>query len=290
MEQSRRGASDPGGQDLNHPISLPADDDGKITWVLVTYDTLTPRRKTFAQVSGGGAGDPECLTAVGAEKALQRVDDKTLKIILEPDDAATLRAAEQVQFPSWLREAERYQAALVRIAGPILAALTAWNPDGVAVDEAHLIKNPDAARTLTVRRHIHDPARPGLLLSGTLIQNYYQTKGLPLLEEVVRLDDHYRRAKRAGVGEAELTRLLPQRYMIRQELKEVEPDFPKKIRERMEIPRGPRGRSTLTSTCHHMARADEIFFQAALEGGSREETKNRGPGVVPGPPPPSASP
>ena len=168
-----------GVKNLTTPSPLPADDDGKITWVLVTYDTLTPRRKTFAQVSGGGAGDPECLTAVGAEKALQRVDDKTLKIILEPDDAATLRAAEQVQFPSWLREAEGYQAALVRIAGSILAALTAWNPDGVAVDEAHLIKNPDAARTLTVRRHIHDPARLGLLLSGTLIQTYYQKRGAP---------------------------------------------------------------------------------------------------------------
>jgi hypothetical protein len=96
---------------------------------------------------------------------------------------------------------------------------------------------------------------------------------------VVRLDDHYRRAKRAGVGEAELTRLLLQRYMIRRELKEVEPDLPEKIRERVEIPLGTKGKEYFDQYLHHMARADEIFFQAALEGTSREKAKNEALGA-----------
>jgi hypothetical protein len=101
---------------------------------------------------------------------------------------------------------------------------------------------------------------------------------------VVRLDDQYRRAKRAGVGEAELTRLLLQRYMIRREHKEVEPDLPEKIRERVEIPLGTKGKEYFDQYLHHIARADEIFFQTALVGGSQDEAKNKAVGAWPHPP------
>ena len=225
----------------------------------------------------GHPGD--AADAAGAEEALQRVDRDRLKVVLNPDEGDLLKAVGQVVLPAWVREKVRLEAALARAAGPVLQALLDWDPDGVVIDEAHRIKNAQAGRTRTCRKLIQNPGRLGLLLSGTLIRNYFDREGIPLLESLVSLDDHFRQARRAGVGKADLTRMLFQHYMIRRELKEVEPDLPDKIRVRAEVPRGDKAEPFIEEYQRQMSRADDLVYEALRDGLSLDEAKNKAMGA-----------
>ncbi|WP_157619782.1 SNF2-related protein [Skermanella stibiiresistens] len=223
------------------PRDLTGDpEDGRATWVLVTYDTVTPRSEsvTLRYREDQQEEIEEVFATAGAADAITRVDADSLKVTLDPDDEPLLRAVEQVRFPTWLLEAEKIRSALTRAGGQVRRALTLWDPDGVILDEAYRIKNPKSARTRTVRALIQAPHRLGLLLSGTLIRNHFDVEGLPMLEAVVALDDHYHAARRAGIDKTALAQTLFKKFMLRRKLSDVRDQLPPKIRETVEIPLG----------------------------------------------------
>jgi hypothetical protein len=251
-------------------------DDRRATWVLVTYDMVTPRSESVALRYREDQQEEieEAFATAGAADAVTRVDKDTLKIVLNPDDEPLLRAVEQVRLPAWLRETEKIRSALTRAGGPVREALTLWDPDGVILDEAHRIKNPRSARTRTVRTLIQAPHRLGLLLSGTLIRNYFDVEGLPMLEAVVSLDDHYHAARRAGIDKGSLAQTLFKHFMLRRKLSDVQDQLPPKIREMVEIPLGQKGQEFFDRYLAHMARADQVFYEVAARGGRMEEAKS----------------
>jgi hypothetical protein len=270
-----------------NPPALSKFKDGKpddcMTWVLCTYDKLTPRTENI-WLRGAREGKEgyredqfeeigEAFAEAGAADAVTKVGPD-LKISLTPDDELLIRAVEQVRLPEWVKEAESLRNALVRVNGPVREALMTWDPDAVLLDEAHRIKNPRSGRTRSVRMLIQVPHRLGLLLSGTMIRNYFDTEGIPMLEALVSLDDHYKQAKRASVDKATLTEKLFRYYMIRRRLKDVQDQLPAKIRERVDIPLGSKGEAYFDEYLEHMARADEMFFRVAVRGGKMDEARS----------------
>ena len=124
-------------------------------WVLATIEGITPT--TISTPLGDYDADQreaiwEAFKAAGAEEALQHTDKGGLRVILEPDDPATVQAVENVAWPDWATgERERLRPAVVRVRGPVMAALREWNPAGIIVDEAQKIKNPRAKGTKALK-------------------------------------------------------------------------------------------------------------------------------------------
>jgi SNF2 family DNA or RNA helicase len=155
----------------------------------------------------------------------------------------------------------------------VLTALTAWDPDGIIVDEAHKIKNPQTNRTKTLRALLQDPRRAGLLLSGSPVPNVYREgkkggkfrDGIELLRAVVPVDEHIIQARRARVSDDAISLLL-EKYMIRRLLAEVQPDLPKKIRETIEVPLDPAGEKYLAEYLDVLAIADELVYRRVRDG------------------------
>ncbi|MGF7213102.1 hypothetical protein GGE65_007738 [Skermanella aerolata] len=247
-------------------------------WVLTTVEGITPT--TVSTVLAEYDADQrtvlkEAFEAAGAEEALRINDSGALRVILDPNDLATVQAVENVAWPDWAAsERERLSLALIRVRGPVLTALTEWDPDGITVDEAHKIKNPQSNRTKTLRALLQDPRRAGLLLSGSPVPNTYRagTKGgtyrdgIELIRAVVPVDKHITQARKAGLGEDAISLLLLEKYMIRRLLSEVQPDLPKKIRETIEVPLDPAGSQYLDEYLDALSMADELVYRRVRDG------------------------
>jgi hypothetical protein len=201
--------------------------------------------------------------------------------VINPEQDDLLRAVEQVSLPDWVTQADKDKVkdALTKAAGTVLQALLAWNPDGTVVDEAHRIKNPKAARTRAARKLLQDLNRLAMLLSGTLIRNDINREGIPMLEAVISLDQHYRDALRAGVNKQELITKLFKYYMIRRPLSVAQPNLPPILRERVDIPPGEKAAPLIREYNDLMILADQKVYEVLKEGGTMAQAKDAGYGM-----------
>jgi SNF2 domain-containing protein len=148
-------------------------------WVVATYDSVTPRAET---VPVGDLGDYVAdLKAAFRHPAMRIGALATFDPALA--DASFLAALESFAAELPGKPGGRLRAIVARLAAPNFRALQAWRPDLVIVDEAHRIKNRDAARTRTVRALLADPALPALLLTGTPLRNN-ELEGATLVEAI----------------------------------------------------------------------------------------------------------
>jgi len=251
-------------------------------WVILTFDILTPRAEKIPLTGYS----PEQLAEVrvafiagGAEKSLSvqwadpklRTDIAALTVKLDPEDGVTLEAVGRLDIPvSGFTHSQRLKDATARVTGVLRQALLDWNSDALAVDEAHRIKNPKAARTKTVRLLVQDPGRAAVLLTGTPIRNRAE-EGLDLLEAVVPVREYRSMLATGRVSHAELTKALLEKYMIRRTKTEVNPELPKKIRQRFDVEPGPKARFYVDEYLMTMDMAQDKYFRELMTSGSRQQ-------------------
>lgn len=261
---------------------LPQDSDCPV-WIISTYAKLTPAGLNIPL--GGYKPDQlaeiaEIFTSGGAAGALVGDRDRAGNLVgltgisLKPDDDEILTAIPHLDLPNWFREKNRLIRGLPRVQGVVRAALEAWDPDGVIVDEAHGIKNPEAAQTKTLRKLLRDNRRLALLMSGTVTPNDY-SEGLELLNAVVPLREYRTRAWQQDMSDATLAKALLRKYMIKRTRAEVSQYQPEVIRERLEIPLGREGQKYLDEYIRALEWADELVYRVVLEGGTMAEAKGK---------------
>lgn len=248
-------------------------------WVIVTFDTLTPRVEQI-QLNGGYKPDQlneirDAFIATGASEALRieyGADSQvvnSIRISLNPDQEDILDAVEAAALPEFFRETQRLRDALTRARGTLRATLLDWDPEAVIVDEAHRIKNPKAARTCTVRALVADRDRGAVLLTGTPLRNRSE-EALTLLEALIPVDEYRTVANRTGISKAELAAFLLDRYMIRRTKGEVLPELPPKIRQRVDIGLTDKAQEEYLGEYRNaMQAAQDRYFQALVETRSR---------------------
>ncbi|NYZ11616.1 DEAD/DEAH box helicase [Azospirillum sp. RWY-5-1] len=258
-------------------------------WVIVTYDTLTPRTETIP-LTGYSAEQMKdiwlAFVAAGAEDALEVTWDnmttkeevKGLKVRLDPDHEDLLDAVEHLNPPTGFNHGQRIADALQRARGVLRQALLDWTPDAAAIDEAHRIKNPRANRTRTVRMIVQDPQRAAVLLTGTPLRNRAE-EGLDLLEALVPLQEYRWMASKHGVRQVDLAQALLGKYMIRRTKKEVNPELPQKIRQRLDIEGGSRAAEVLQDYLDTMAYAQEVYTKELLLSRDRQKAAEAAMGL-----------
>lgn len=218
----------------------------EVGWVIVTFDSLTPRRETFSAPDEATAAWLRAALDVNeAEESTHRLafafdprhDAAAANVLLnigEPTDPAVDRAV-----------VDRLRRLGRRLSGDLLHRLLRWRPDIVFVDEAHRIKNEESGRTRAIRALIDDQSRGAVLLTGTPLRNH-AGEGTSLIEAIlpgvkkrlarVLAAGHWRDARRAAEQKAVADIL--REVMIRRTKAEVL-DLPAKIRQRIDITLSP---------------------------------------------------
>ncbi|KAA0677673.1 DEAD/DEAH box helicase [Roseomonas genomospecies 6] len=237
---------------------LPTGED-RVGWVIVTYDTLTPRKET---VSIPERLIEQVTTLLQEAGASHLFDEETRKITLDPADPESLQPllavrADLDDLPADLR---RIPTALDRVLGPVSQALKAWNPHLTIVDEAHRIKNKAARRTGVVRALTSEPTRGALLLTGTPLRNKAE-EALVLAEAIVPVAEMRRHLQRIGSSEVDAAKALLGAIMIRRTKDQVLKELPPKIRTRIDL-----DLESIAGYAEAMAAAQQAFEDALKAG------------------------
>ncbi|MBP2295101.1 SNF2-related protein [Azospirillum rugosum] len=238
--------------------ALPAGDD-QVGWILVTYDTITPRKEVIAIPEQWGDQVSTMLQEFGASHL---IDEETRKITLDPADPESLQPliAVRERLHHLPAELSRIPAALDRVMGPVSQAISAWNPHLTIVDEAHRIKNRAARRTGVVRELTSEPTRGALLLTGTPLRNKAE-EALVLAEAIVPVAELRRDFHSIGSSAVDAAKALLGAVMIRRTKDQVLTELPPNIRTRVDL-----DLESIAGYAEAMAAAQEAFEKALQAG------------------------
>ncbi len=227
-------------------------------WTIVTYDLLVARAEKwtadtpeeeaaiFAALDQAGIDRHAVVGAVKRSTNSEKVEAWDARVFnFNPRKVPGIgEALNRVDLADRGR-ADRLRRMGRRLSAEIFDRLKEWNPDLIYIDEAHRIKNADAARTAVVRALLGEPSRGAVLLTGTPLRNH-AGEGGALIEAIFpgaasqlgrhkaahRGRDEVRRRQNEAVSE------LLQAVMLRR-LKVDALDLPPKIHQFIEIePRG----------------------------------------------------
>ena len=128
-----------------------------------------------------------------------------------------------------------------RLSAEIFDRLQEWDPDLIYIDEAHRIKNADAARTRVVRALLGAPNRGAVLLTGTPLRNH-AGEGGALIEAIFpgaagqlgRHKGNHRGRDEVRRRQIEAVSALLKTAMLRR-LKKDALDLPSKVHQFIEI-------------------------------------------------------
>lgn len=224
-------------------VDIPAD----AKWVIMTYDQLAQREASvslnvnaavlYEAVTGRKCGDEarsKMQMAEAAAEELVRSRTEVTRVVVKGPEFTVVRLRRPLPFarPEALPEEalSKLERANRRLSGALLAALRAWEPDLVILDEAHRVKNRRAKRSLAIAELLDSmPHRRVMLLTGTPVRNHAGE-----VRQLLGLMDPEGIAKAKG-ADPSLVRGALKRVMLRRKKADVLSQLPAITRQTLEL-------------------------------------------------------